>query len=444
MSSGQHTTRRQPSLRDVSRRDLRTVLNYDRQRTADVRQVVYVGRLGRVKHMVRNQGSDTIYVVAGPDKNFDPGSQVLAGSNTGRPGESIISTPPLDRRGASGYPEAKFGSSLGFPEPAPICPSYSSGHDYLGLWSDETDTLYAWEYRDGTQGSLINTKTYSLGGRTVRMDRAKIDRSESNRVVVFDADELLVTWNVDSNSLSTVDSGGSSVAHWYVEDGIIYFTLGGAPSATRTLWKVAVGATSGVSTHLDIDLSSEPGDWRASNVMIPLGGGEFLNVAKNNDDGSFKWVDWNGVFGDSISSEIGESGDSVGTALYVGILDLDAASGSYGMMASSDLFFREDKGDIANAISLARVDSSGTWNHIIPHQWEIVGDVRFYPNPAGTEFSVFAVHQSGDGEASHYLLRVPLQGSEIEPECGLPWVFVERPEVSGFGTIPLDAMVSLD
>lgn len=275
MSSGQHTPRRAPSLRDLSRHDLKAILSNDQQRTADVRPIVSVAKIGRDIHLARNPGSDKIYRVGGPAISFRPGTILFAGSNSGRPGESIIALPSPAQRGASAYPESRFGGSIDFPAPEDppeievplVCPTQGIlGKNYLGVYFD-SGFLYAYSYADHVYGAEIASIAHPYGS-TVRWGERADDGAEwvvgkgdpsSGNVKVF-------SWDIDSNTLYEVDTGHngfvSDVIGPVVGGSTIYFAVHSGGGNTVTLFSSSLGGTTktnlGSLTDAGISWSTSP------------------------------------------------------------------------------------------------------------------------------------------------------------------------------------------
>jgi hypothetical protein len=83
---------------------MRSLLNTRREREADIREVVVVRHEGLNTIVVKNVGGDTEYRVGvNGRRTFYPGSRVIVASNTGHPGEVVISDSPPASGGASSY-----------------------------------------------------------------------------------------------------------------------------------------------------------------------------------------------------------------------------------------------------------------------------------------------------------------------------------------------------
>lgn len=108
-----------------------------------MRTVEIVGVFGKGFHTVKNPGGGLDYVVGDQTggRTFAPGSQVLAGSVTGLPGEAILGGPPPGKKGSS-----RAGGR--FRRPGRRVTPPPSGNQYA--FYDSGSVAYAWIYQDAT------------------------------------------------------------------------------------------------------------------------------------------------------------------------------------------------------------------------------------------------------------------------------------------------------
>ena len=160
MPSRTHTHGEPQGVSDVLRRDLRGVLERNRQQTADNRWADYVRPIGNDRHLVRNFDNSQVYVVgsAFPGISFAPGSSVILASNTGQPGEIVIGMPSADRRGGFTHPVVRFKPPHSEADGLPQVPSAPA--DAVGdLWAFHQSGSHIWCWiASGTDGSVVETK----------------------------------------------------------------------------------------------------------------------------------------------------------------------------------------------------------------------------------------------------------------------------------------------
>ena len=138
MAGSHHTGRRSWRPSTVRGRNLSSMLDGRRQAEADLRRVLYVRPYGYGFHVVKNLCNDEEYVVAdglGFKRTFAPGTVVMLGSQTGHPGEMLISGPPSGMGGASAFPVSAAVRSGYGPTPPPPAPDPINwgGLGYIGL-----------------------------------------------------------------------------------------------------------------------------------------------------------------------------------------------------------------------------------------------------------------------------------------------------------------------
>lgn len=155
MSDG-HTSGFGPFLRNVGRRDYTSLLDGRREQEADLREVEHLRPEGLKVAVVRNIGGDgTQYRVGVNGRHtFYPGDRVLAASNTGHPGERILSDAPPSSGGASSYTASVSQvdtASETPPEPV-ITPT-------------DLVSVYAYYYyHHGAGGDYLTVREYTLAG----------------------------------------------------------------------------------------------------------------------------------------------------------------------------------------------------------------------------------------------------------------------------------------
>lgn len=166
-SHGQGVPQR-PGLASV--RNRLAIREHERETEADFRRAIYIQPLGGNRHLVRNFCNDTVYrVTSRAGLTFTPGSEVVLGSNTGHPGEFIVSEPAGGQRGASAQGQVAVLRSFGITaevEADPCDLSYHLGHEYTAIGGNfSTGALAAWLYVDGDYASDLST--ISLTGADV-------------------------------------------------------------------------------------------------------------------------------------------------------------------------------------------------------------------------------------------------------------------------------------
>lgn len=174
---------------------MRSVLAHDQQRTADVREAIYIKPLGNRQHLVRNKGTNTRAYRVGsnlPGLTFPAGEVVQLMSNTGHPGENIVSlAPPGNRAKVPGF---VGDGGVTFPAPDLIADPFGCGgisgamppylvyyadavsaHDASGTWLYDVNTgaiTTDWptgindtqlHQAVGTKGVLMTTEPCKLG-----------------------------------------------------------------------------------------------------------------------------------------------------------------------------------------------------------------------------------------------------------------------------------------
>lgn len=143
MAGSHHTGRRSWRPSTVRGRNLSSMLDGRRQAEADLRRVLYVRPYGYGFHVVKNLCNDEEYVVAdglGFKRTFAPGTVVMLGSQTGHPGEMLISGPPSGMGGASAFPVTSAVRSGYGPTPAEPEPAIDwGGLGYIGLSGEVLD-----------------------------------------------------------------------------------------------------------------------------------------------------------------------------------------------------------------------------------------------------------------------------------------------------------------
>lgn len=133
---------------------------------ADIAAVRYVQPLGDAGlHVVKLPCNEAERVVSGPAETFAPGSQVLAASVSGRPGQTIVSPAPPGRRGGASFATA-------FPIAADV--------DVYGIRSADPNVLAR-----GTTDTLVTLSGYGFRASPVDLFSAVV-WSESARAYVAD------------------------------------------------------------------------------------------------------------------------------------------------------------------------------------------------------------------------------------------------------------------
>jgi len=151
MAGSHHTGRRSWRPSTVRGRNLSSMLDGRRQAEADLRRVLYVRPYGYGFHVVKNLCNDEEYVVAdglGFKRTFAPGTVVMLGSQTGHPGEMLISGPPSGMGGASAFPVSAAVRSGYGPVPPTLEPEpvYTAGS--AAFWFDSGTLYAAWAASD--------------------------------------------------------------------------------------------------------------------------------------------------------------------------------------------------------------------------------------------------------------------------------------------------------
>lgn len=433
MSSGQHTPGRAPRLRDASRHNLPSILANDQQRTADVRPATYHGRIGKDRHLVRNQGSDIIYSVGGPSQSFKPGTIVFLGSNTGRPGESIIALPSPTQRGASGYPESRIRGSVQFPTPdeppapPPTCPEYTS-YSYIGVYNKSTtDTLYAWNYTDGTPGSLIQSKAYNADLGTSNPSGPYYYLPSSSSIMFKATGGKVCTWNLTTNSLTVATAAGVVGATTMVGS-TFYFMLSGSGS-TKTLYSVAAGSSTVTTLNTLSDVSSGAGWWTYfGSVLIPLSSGIIVCGSRSEELGQEDYY-----FSDFLSDTPKKV--SLGSNSLGGMSEAQelATNTSWAHQASSEagIAFHQrifNPGSVTD-LTAVRFPSSGIPTvKLIPQSWSVDGSFSTGSAVSATAWVATYVYTPSSADL---IIRIPLSTvAAIGDECS-PTTAVISPATDG-------------
>lgn len=279
MAGSHHTGRRSWRPSTVRGRNMVSMLDGRRQAEADLRRVLYVRPYGYGFHVVKNLCNDEEYVVAdglGFKRTFAPGTVVMLGSQTGHPGEMLLSGPPSGMGGASAFPVTSAVRSGYGPTPeVPSEPVYTPGS--AAFWFDGGTLYAAWPATDEDSNAYLQigevepeyieeepaanevgtddlgaaaaaTVLYTIAG--TEFDPGTVNGYAPAIFAVLGGYALVQT---DGSSMSVVDmSDGSVVA---VNDSI---TLS-APSTHREWDAVVVGAK--LVLHIDGDFYAY--DWPA-------------------------------------------------------------------------------------------------------------------------------------------------------------------------------------
>lgn len=218
----------------ASRRDTRSVMERDRERTADIRPVIYLRPLGRGQHLVLNQCNAQPYRVASlnPSVTFSPGSQVPAGSFTAHPGEFIMGEPPIGRKGGSlgatySIRVAPFTLTEDPPPAPPVLDNQMMG--FFGTGSD----LHCWEYDDA--GLYVGDVATATMAASVPVTGIVLRQ----RIVHDEAGSGLGTpilmYNTSSSTTGT--SGLRAIVVWDLANNQVYLITPTMPGGTSN-WSV--------------------------------------------------------------------------------------------------------------------------------------------------------------------------------------------------------------
>jgi hypothetical protein len=235
-------TPQRPGL--ASSRGAVAIAAHRRETEADMRMAVYVQPLGKLWHLVKNYCNDQVYrVTSRAGLTFSPGSVVVLGSNTGHPGEFIISEPAGGRRGASVQGTVTVLRTAPFSAGASL-----ANRAHLGLGFDG-DILRAYRYLGGTYDSEIASVDCAavLGGTIqsfcmLSLSPLVIAWSQTTRqaiVVNFTAESVSGPYTMASGGGSTntprLYTGGKS--------GECYWVRRSASSDFYKLWKLETDGT---------------------------------------------------------------------------------------------------------------------------------------------------------------------------------------------------------
>ena len=413
MPSRTHTHGEPQGVSDILRRDLRGVLERNRQQTADNRWADYVRPIGNDRHLVRNFDNSQVYVVgsAFPGISFAPGSSVILASNTGQPGEIVIGMPSADRRGGFTHPVKRF-------KPPHSSTDAGTGKPYIGLnINSSTGQGHAWNYIDGTWQSEIaqldwsSQHTGSMGGSALF--------SYNPLAFGFRSGKSIIVWNITDNTVTVTDRTAEHSTFFIMRGGVadtnqgrIYFTeTKGTPDR---LWLVSADPDGVITQH------TTEGD-------AEIQGGEdgFVTNA----------YFWNG------SELFGPVVDIGGTNGYIAIEDtgppvkLDDGTWLEFVTAPDPDWLDYGDGDrIAGTRKslvyntsleiLGTVDASARWTKLIPAGWNLGANLTYTASKTGSALVLvnssnqlrrltFAVQPATDPDSSLWTTI------EAEPTTGL-------------------------
>ncbi len=226
MAGSHHTGRRSWRPSTVRGRNLSSMLDGRRQAEADLRRVLYVRPYGYGFHVVKNLCNDEEYVVAdglGFKRTFAPGTVVMLGSQTGHPGEMLISGPPSGMGGASAFPVTSAVRSGYGPTPeAPPALIDWGGLGYIGLSGvllDGVSTPTTWTVTPmafdltgaylGTGDSIVaaaTSATGATGGLAIEGSVQTLIHG-TNPVLAWTSfyDDKVRLWDISAGSVTVVD-----------------------------------------------------------------------------------------------------------------------------------------------------------------------------------------------------------------------------------------------
>ena len=241
MAGSHHTGRRSWRPSTVRGRNMVSMLDGRRQAEADLRRVLYVRPYGYGFHVVKNLCNDEEYVVAdglGFKRTFAPGTVVMLGSQTGHPGEMLISGPPSGMGGASAFPvTSAVRSGYGpTPEPPPEPPPALidwGGLGYIGLSGvvlDGVSTPRTWTVTpmafdltgayEGVGGSIVVASTNTLGTTESLHNEGSIQTlihgTEPVLAWCSNYDKKVRLWNLSDATVTVVDAQTYTAEPWFV------------------------------------------------------------------------------------------------------------------------------------------------------------------------------------------------------------------------------------
>lgn len=210
---------------------------------------------------MRNFCNETVYrVTSRAGLTFSPGSEVVLGSNTGHPGEFIVSEPAGGQRGASAQGQVAVLRVAGIT--AVATPPPPSDYPIIGIYDDGAN-LHAWRYEDdGTFGEELSVvaRPWTPSGSFVTFSAAEAAVLAGPLIVVkSDSTDSFAIWDLVADTIATVaipatDSGSRALNAFvwgipFLHGGALkYMATYGSGSVHGSLWSVPV--TGGTPTQL--------------------------------------------------------------------------------------------------------------------------------------------------------------------------------------------------
>lgn len=400
---------------------LRRALNFRRADEADIWTNFTVVRPydSRGLTVVRSQCNEQEIVVGNVSGlTFAPGSSVMIGTNTNRPGKAIIAGAPPGRMGASRVPAEISRTTYGTAPVVPAtCPVSRTGRTYLGIYDDSAaETLYAFNYTDGEYQGLAGSISYAAAGLALEVNPHFQRAHTAGDTVVFfssaGAGWQVCTWDVDAATLAVLEVDPAAFAGPIVAGSDIYFSSWDAPFLK--LYRVDLGAS---------------GTWNEPAALVGVAYEDLTGLLFVPDNLSHSGgVNFDApAFWFATSTEVrvpyfsgGAWNLGAGRAVVAGVDDPGTGDDGYAVTGGRSLRVTYLPGG-APALGLLPAGPGTPETSLLPADWSVDTLFNLSISPSKAEFCVFL----GTSGETDQIVRLGI-GDSFELEgCPVPGITVE-------------------